>query len=66
VKRLCVSSLILLVLFAALPANASQRKDVLDKSQIEFLETLMRDTWRFIDYACAAVMICSGMSGERI
>jgi len=51
-KKFCISSLILLTLFASSPLNASQRKDVLDKSQIEFLETLMRDTWTFIDEAC--------------
>jgi hypothetical protein len=51
-KRFCVASLILSVLFAALPANASQGKDVLDKKQVEFLETLLRDTWTFIDDTC--------------
>lgn len=51
-KRCCISCLVLLALFTSSQLNASQRKDVLDKSQIEFLETLLHDTWNFIDYAC--------------
>ena len=51
-KRFTFSGLILLVLTVSLPANASRGKDVLNKSQKEFLQTLMRDTWNFIDYAC--------------
>ncbi|MBW2570297.1 MAG: DUF3131 domain-containing protein [Deltaproteobacteria bacterium] len=54
-KKFCINSLIVLVLFSSSAVYASQRKDVLDKSQIEFLDTLMRDTWNFIDYACDPV-----------
>jgi hypothetical protein len=47
-KRFFVSSLIVLVLFAALPVYASPRKDVLEQSQVEFLDKLMRDTFSFM------------------
>jgi hypothetical protein len=59
-KKYFVSSLIVLVLFAALPAIASQRKDVLDKNQIEFLDGLMRDTFRFMHESVDPVTSLTG------
>ena len=60
-KRFFVSSLIVLVLFAALPVYASPRKDVLEQSQVEFLDKLMRDTFSFMHESVDPV---TGLTGN--
>jgi uncharacterized protein DUF3131 len=51
-KRLCVFVVVVLMSSAVC---ASERSDVLNEDQKDFLESLMRDTWNFINDTCDPV-----------